>query len=238
MSYRYSNHREWSAMGILLQPSAVVTATTSVTTGPTPPLPQVLGAEIVQSIQSLKHDVPLIRGKATIARVYISTAGLAPHTALRGDIAVSDTPGGPARYVSSANAIQTSAGPAPSLAAMRAATDESLNFILPSETLTGSSVSVRLNRLYDSGGDVPFDDAPAVTATLVDGAPLYVHAVGLRYIWRKPDGSSTTVTPEASFRQSPIVPEAGLPDLACGVVAGGGAGRPNDHTAVRVKCRS
>jgi hypothetical protein len=157
----------------------------------------VLGTEIVQSIQNMQNEVPLIRGKATVARVYVSTIGLDPHIALRGDIAVSDAPNSPARYISSINAIQASAQPAPSLAALRVATTGSLNFLLPAEALTAAAVSVRLARLYDSHGDVAFDAAPAATAAVRDGPVFYVHAVGLRYVWHRPDGTTTTITPEA-----------------------------------------
>lgn len=158
---------------------------------------RVLGTEIVQTIQNLRNEAPLIRGKATVVRVYLSTEGLGPNRVLRGDIAVSQTTDGPARYISSANAIRTSVGPAPSLAALRAAVDGSLNFVLPAQALTGDTVSVRLFRLYDSQGDVAFDGAAASSALVVSGPVLYIHAVGLRYIWRKPDGTSVAVVPEA-----------------------------------------
>lgn len=158
---------------------------------------QIRGLEIVQTIQNLNNEIPLIRGKPTVARVYVSTAGLTAGLSLRGDIALSQSPGAPARYVASTNAIVVPGGAAPALAAQRADAAASLNFVVPPEALRWPALSVRISRLYGSGGDVAFADSPGTTVPLRDGPVLHVRAVGLRYAWRKPDGTTIQVAPEA-----------------------------------------
>jgi hypothetical protein len=158
---------------------------------------QILGLEVTQSVQNLQHAVSLIRGKQTVVRVYLQASGFTTKQTLRGEIAVALSPGAPAKYVASANAVSVSAASPPDLAAQRRDVDLSLNFILPTETLNWASLAITVNHIRSATGDVPFTGPGSVAVQLNDAPPLRIKAVGLRYVWTKPDGTTAEVSPEA-----------------------------------------
>jgi hypothetical protein len=158
---------------------------------------EILGMEIVQVVQTLANEVPLIRGKSTVVRVYFNPNGFATTTKIQGEIAVAPSPGAPAKYVGSTNVLSVPNAKFPDLAAQRGDIRGSLNFILPDEITKWTSVSVRLNRVLASGGDIAIEGDQSVTRALEDAPVLRVKAIGLRYVWTKPDGTVANVSPEA-----------------------------------------
>lgn len=61
-------------MGALLHPDPVEAAEALATAEPEPAVTGHLdGIEVTQAVQDLAHSVPLIAGKATVVRVYLSS---------------------------------------------------------------------------------------------------------------------------------------------------------------------
>ena len=158
---------------------------------------QILGVEIVQVVQNLSNEVPLIRGKPTVVRVYIKPRGFSKSAKIQGEIAAAPSVGAPAKYVASINMLNVSGTSYPDLATQRRDLRASLNFILPDEVLGWPGISVQINRVFTTGGDVPVANGQVVSLPLEASPVLRVKAIGLRYVWTKPDGSSVNVSPEA-----------------------------------------
>lgn len=160
----------------------------------------VAGIEVTQAIQNLAHQVPLIAGKTTVVRVYLTPSGLSRTLEVRGEIAVAASPGLPARYVTSLGTARLKAQGHPSLDAQRRDASTNLNFLLPDNTVADvGGLSVHVKRLIASSGEeIALDPAGRdVTVTLSEAPPLRVRAIGLRYRMTRPDGSQTTAAPDA-----------------------------------------
>jgi hypothetical protein len=146
---------------------------------------KVLGIEVTQTIQNLAHDVPLIAGKSTVARVYVQPAAISQQVKVRGEIVVSRGPGVAGTFVASVNEVKLIPGGAhPSLEQQRRSLGSSLQFILPPELCkTPGPFSVKLNKIATlDGQSIPFNPASAATQVELVSAPvLHVHCVGLRY---------------------------------------------------------
>jgi hypothetical protein len=158
---------------------------------------QILGMEIAQTVQNLANEVPLIRGKATVVRVYVNPRGLTRKLQLQGEITAAPSPGAPVKYVASQNTITATNAAYPDLPSQRRSLALSLNFLLPADALGWSAVSIVVNRIWAQGIDLPVSAANPVTLPIEPAPPLRVKAIGLRYTWNKSDGTSTDVTPEA-----------------------------------------
>lgn len=160
----------------------------------------VAGIEVTQAIQNLAHQVPLIAGKATVVRVYLTPSGLTRTTEVRGEIAVAASPGSPARYVPSLGTVRLKAQGHPSLGEQRRDAGASLNFLLPVEAVaTVGGLSIHVKRFTTAAGEeVALDTAGReVAVTLSEAPPLRIRAIGLRYRMTAPDGSQTTAAPDA-----------------------------------------
>jgi hypothetical protein len=155
----------------------------------------VLGLEITQTIQNLAHEVPLLRGKRTVVRLYLEPPPSFSGT-VRGEIAISPAAGLPALYVSSVNSVFMSAAQ-PGLARQRRSEDLSLNFVVPQEAIDSPRLVVDVKRLFTSTGDVPFEGSAPVAVRLEESPVLRVRAIGLRYVMTVAGGTSAAVSPEA-----------------------------------------
>jgi hypothetical protein len=158
---------------------------------------RILGLEATQVIQNLANQVPLIKGKPTVVRVYVNPIGFSKTTNIQGEIAVAPSPGAPVKYIGSSNTIRVSGAAYPDLGSQRRKLDSSLNFVLPAEILQWNGISVQVNRIFTASGDVTTTNGPTVTLGFDDAPVLRVKAIGLRYVWTKSDGTTSNVSPEA-----------------------------------------
>lgn len=150
------------------------------------------GIEIVQAIQNLTHDVRLVARKRTVVRVYLTPSDMPRNVRVRAEISVSDTRGGPARYLVSQNAISLRRNGHPDLVKQRNDAHESLNVEL-SDPAVGM-LYIRLNRVIPvaMGDDVPVSNPDhSVEVYFNDAAPLRIRVMGLRYSDNRTDPPQT-----------------------------------------------
>jgi hypothetical protein len=155
--------------------------------------------EVTQVIQDLAHSVPLVAGKATVVRVYLSVPAGTPPSAVRGEISVKLDGGGAAQSVASINAATIRSLPAGGLRQLREDLAASLNFSLPAELLGARQITITLaNLVPSSGGSAIFSPQKSVTVKLHVTPPLRVKLIGLRY--REPASGTTHVPSERDFQ--------------------------------------
>lgn len=144
----------------------------------------ILGLEVVQSVQNIAHDTPLIARKRTIVRLYLSPVHQHRSIRIRGEIKVRALSGGPSAFVSSINDPVLRRDENPDLHAQRRDSELSMNFLLP-EHWTQGDIEIKPHRIFPiRGDDVPLIGAEtACTRVAFTIAPvLRVRAIGLRYM--------------------------------------------------------
>ncbi len=152
---------------------------------------QVDAIEVTQGIQDLAHSVPLLAGKRTVVRVYLSHPA-SPGITVRGEIAVRSGPSDVPFVIQSENVAVLQPAEAGNLPIKREDVDRSLNFVLPStqEGPLGIEIASITDTVTDL--DVAFsgDYRPAVWFHA--SAPLRLRVVGFRYTQ---DGVAHVPTP-------------------------------------------
>ncbi|MFQ5459155.1 MAG: hypothetical protein ACE5EL_00010 [Anaerolineae bacterium] len=99
---------------------------------------QITGFEVTQAVQNMDNDIPLIRGKATLVRLYPVTNGPYIHDVpaqLRGFRGGSELPGSPLAPIEPTLSVRNSG-------AYRERLDQTFNFLLP-ESWTEGTVELR-----------------------------------------------------------------------------------------------
>lgn len=157
----------------------------------------ILGIEIVQTVQTLNNDVALIRGKPTLVRVYLNPHGFTAQALLQGEIAVSPSATTPAKYVASTGGVTVSATPYPGIGPQRHDLALSLNFVLPADVLGWDGLSVTVKRLFTGSGDISLGGNMRANAALASAPPLRIKAVGLRYVLRRAGSPPKEIAPAA-----------------------------------------
>ncbi|SOC57025.1 hypothetical protein SAMN05421879_11059 [Ornithinimicrobium cerasi] len=155
--------------------------------------------EVTQEVQDLPHSVPLVAGKSTIVRAYLSRPGTA--VTVRGELRVARSVRGPWRSVPSLGTAQLSPsrqGTAPEdLHSRRADLRYSLNFRLPADLVADpGTLWLRLGTLRRSRGVGAVPSVAHVRRhrrTLSAGVPLRLRLVLLPYT-----SGGTTHTPTAT----------------------------------------
>ncbi|MFO0941759.1 MAG: hypothetical protein U0930_13465 [Pirellulales bacterium] len=147
---------------------------------------QMDGIEITQSIQNMAHEVPLIAGKRTVVRVYLSNYNSAS-TQVRGEL-VAQQGSGPFVFVNSSNTVVLDPANVGNLAGMRRDAALSLNFELPSELTSAGEWTFSLRKLTDAttGNDLSLATSMAVTQRFSNAPPLRVRVIGIRYAMGTP----------------------------------------------------
>ncbi|WP_327440613.1 hypothetical protein [Pseudomonas donghuensis] len=143
---------------------------------------EVIGIEVTQAIQNMRHEVQLFEGKATVVRVYLDPKSLKRNTRVRGELVVAPEPGAPGQYITSANEVVLRASEHPSLAEQRRDASLSLNFLLPAPPVGPMNVQLKRLLVASNGEDVPI--LPAGNTAVVDFVPgpvLRVRVLGIRY---------------------------------------------------------
>jgi hypothetical protein len=154
------------------------------------------GIEVTQSVQDHLNTVPLVAGKRTVVRVYLSYAP-GPVT-VQGLLRVARSASGP--WLSLAPVGPAALAPSRSgstLAALRSRRHDlafSLNFVLPSSYAAAGSLWIRLGSVRSATGVLPLKPRPDTTVKLTRTAPLRVHLVRIRY---STSGPTPTYLPSA-----------------------------------------
>ena len=157
------------------------------------------GLEVTQEVQDLAHSVPLIAGKPTIVRAYLSYSS--GPIAVRGELLVARSSDGPWTAVPALAPAQL----APDLSAVglenlrsrRSDLTKSLNFRLPDSMIGVGSTFVRLGAIRRvDGGDLPSVAGIKVReVTFQRAVPLRLHLIRFRYSM---DGSPFVHEPSAT----------------------------------------
>jgi hypothetical protein len=138
------------------------------------------GIEVTQAIQSLDQDVPLIAGKPTVVRVYLSMTGVGPLN-IRGRLLGSRQADA---EIESINIVRFSIADNLSLQQKRSNAVNSLNFLLPPEWIVEGHLKLRVSSLSEAS-EIPIAcsncSTRAVEVELEKDAPLRIRLLGVRY---------------------------------------------------------
>src|SRR5574341_1110826 len=150
------------------------------------------GLEVTQSIQEMGHSVPLVAGKAAVARAYLNVKSSAP-VAVRG-VLRGRRPGGLWSSVNSLNTLTIDPARNWQLRAKREDINQSLNFRLPASWISAGKMDLQLLRVTESATGTTRTCSDCLTspvrANLLNSAPMRLRVLGLRY---------TTGTPLQTF---------------------------------------
>jgi hypothetical protein len=142
------------------------------------------GIEVVQVVQDMNHSVPLIAGKATVVRLYLSRPEGSLIT-VRGEISIRRTPSGAAQNVPSLDTARVSPSQNNQLRAKREDLRLSLNFRLPASLTTAGRIFVGISSLTDVATGQRIDCSNCAQQRLevkfIEAAPLRVRLFKLRY---------------------------------------------------------
>lgn len=162
--------------------SAVVTSVTlPVGDTTTQPL-QMDGLEVTQAVQDLAHSVPLIAGKRTVVRAYLSYYGNAALT-VSGQLTVRSAPNASAVTVTSANTVTLNPADAGNITTARDDASRSLNFVLPANSTVAGQLAVRLSGVTNiaNGNALQFGNESRPIVTFQSGALLRVRIIRITY---------------------------------------------------------
>jgi hypothetical protein len=148
---------------------------------PRPFLLQLEKLEVTQAIQDLDNSIPLVAGKATIVRAYLSYYGTSPIT-VRGSLQA-QRPGLPAVPVASLAPVILDPTRAGNVSAMRNVAALSLNFALSGPQTDAGTVSFSLPSVTDTSTltSIPVAFNVAATVRFIAGHPLRVRVLAMRY---------------------------------------------------------
>jgi len=172
--------------------------------GDTAGLLSVDGIEVTQAVQDMGHTVPLIAGKATVVRAYLSRPEGGVVT-VRGEISVRRSPTGTPHKVPSLDTARVSPTQNGRLRTKRHDLRLSLNFRLPASLTTAGRAFVQISSLTDAATGQPLACADCadtqVEVRFVEAAPLRVRLIKLRYHTAgNPDGHQPRSQDVALFR--------------------------------------
>jgi hypothetical protein len=148
---------------------------------PSPYHLQLEGIEVTQAIQSLDNSVPLLAGKATVARVYLSYYQ-APGITVRGTLRAQRLGVGPVFVSSFANTFLNVAN-AGDPNAMRKDATLSLNFVLPAAEVARGQLTLSLDSVTNTVTGTPLHVAfnSATTVNFDASHALRVRVLAVRY---------------------------------------------------------
>lgn len=142
------------------------------------------GIEVTQVVQDMNHSVPLIAGKATVVRVYLSRPEGGVVT-VRGEISVRRSPTGTPHKVPSLATARVNPTQNGRLRTKRHDVRLSLNFLLPAALTAAGRAFIQISSLADSSTSqtIACSDCAEkqVEVRFVEGAPLRVRLISMRY---------------------------------------------------------
>ncbi|WP_144440827.1 hypothetical protein [Streptomyces roseifaciens] len=139
--------------------------------------------EVTQTVQDLNHSVPLIAGKSTVVRLYLSCDS-APGVTVRGEISVSRSPADTASVVSSLGTVFLDPSLAGNVPQCRNDVRLSLNFRLPEAHTAMGPLHIRVANVVDTATGESLTVTGTQSPTSVQfrsSPPLRVRILGLRY---------------------------------------------------------
>lgn len=142
---------------------------------------QLDAVEVTQTVQNLSNSVPLIAGKPTIARVYLSYYGASP-IRIGGTLQAAHS-GTAAVSVPSIADVLLDPSHAGDTAFKRKDVSLSLNFLLPPAQITPGALTLTLSSITNTATHamIPVAYNSAHTVTLQAGHPLRVRVLAVRY---------------------------------------------------------
>ncbi|WP_158887091.1 hypothetical protein [Amycolatopsis anabasis] len=143
---------------------------------------QLDGLEVTQAVQDLAHSVPLIAGKRTVVRAYLSNYGNAPLT-VSGQLSVRTGPNAAPVLVNSANTVTLVPADAGNITVTRNDAARSLNFVLPASTTVAGQLAVRLAKVTNTANNavLPVGNESRPIVAFQPSAPLRVRIVRISY---------------------------------------------------------
>jgi hypothetical protein len=143
--------------------------------------------EVTQAVQHLSQCVPLIAGKTSVVRLYLSYY-LPPGITVRGEIFVRQAPSDPAVGISSLNTTTLDPSQAGDIPAKRNDVTRSLNFLLPDTQAAEGPLSIVGINVVDAMTGQPITLGSEVRpAVWFNGSPpLRVRLLGIRYAQGSP----------------------------------------------------
>ncbi|MGK5631785.1 hypothetical protein [Streptomyces sp. URMC 123] len=143
---------------------------------------QMEAVEVTQGIQDLAGSVPLIAGKRTAVRVYL-TYYATPGVTVRGELAVRRGPSEPVVTVPSTGTASLDAARAGDMAAARHVLGHSLTFLLPDSLTEEGPLAISLGSVTDTATGSRLAVARERRPVVWFGAspPLRLRLLGLRY---------------------------------------------------------
>jgi len=138
--------------------------------------------EVTQAVQDLSQSVPLIAGKRTVVRLYLSRYSNVGMT-VRGQITVRRGPSDPPVTVLSLNTVVLDPAQAGNLPVKRDDATRSLNFLLPYTSTAEGQLSISIASITDAvtGGSITVGCERRPTVWFHASPPLRVRVLGFRY---------------------------------------------------------
>jgi hypothetical protein len=143
--------------------------------------------EVTQAIQNLSQSVPLVAGKRTVVRLYLSYYSMAGIT-VQGQIAVRQAPSDPPVTINSLNAVVLDPAQVGTIPPKRNDVGRSLNFLLPDTQTAEGPLIIVVNSITDVLTRTPISVGCEARPTVWFHAspPLRVRVLGMRYAQGSP----------------------------------------------------
>lgn len=156
----------------------VTTPLSDITTNPV----QLDAIEVTQAIQDLSQSIPLLAGKPTVIRVYLSNYSPASMT-VSGELALRQAPTDTPVTVGSASAMLLDPAHAGDLPGARNDVTRSLNFVVPYECTVAGALAITVASVTDvaTGSAVSFGRERRPTVGFIAGPSLRARILGMRY---------------------------------------------------------
>jgi hypothetical protein len=148
--------------------------------------------EVTQAVQDLNQSVPLIAGKSTVVRVYLSCYGSAGMT-VRGQLALRRGPSDPEVMIASLNTVVLDPAQAGNVPAKRNDVTRSLNFLVPYASTGEGPLAIRIASVTDAvtGVAITVGCERRPTVWFHPSPPLRVRVLGFRYAFGSPPVTHT-----------------------------------------------
>jgi hypothetical protein len=153
---------------------------------------QLDGMEVTQAIQTLSQSVPLVAGKRTVVRLYLSHYS-SPGVTVRGELALRRSPSEPPVIIPSLNTVVLNSAQAGNLTVKRNDVTRSLNFELPNTHTVEGPLIISIAGITNAVGGalIPLGCERRPTVRFHASPPLRVRVLGFRYTQGNPPVTHT-----------------------------------------------
>lgn len=143
--------------------------------------------EVTQAVQHLSLAVPMLAGKRTVVRLYLSYYTM-PGITVQGQIAVRQAPTDPLTFIPSVNTVALDPTQAGSIPPKRNNSAASLNFLLPVTQTSEGPLIITITNITNVATGMPVAVGCQTRPTLWFHAtpPLRVRVLGMRYTQGSP----------------------------------------------------